>query len=1091
MKQITRASALALTFVMLFCAVSLNIGETRAELAPTVPGTQAYYEEIWEDAKILAGSLPAGTPYTNHQGTAAVTAAEGPWKLDIDYTACSIPWNGALAGTAMTAADTVSGGAYNAATNPYKVYTAEQFRYVMVNRHSYILQRDIDLGGHLGRKWETPVGAASTAFIADGNGKTVYNYYITDIVRPGGAVINAYEPENNVSLFGMPKDTYAHEIKNLRISNAYIKDSTVLQAAFLFTGYIDDNVSVSNCAVENSMGCTVNSNNDKYFSAFTMFGRSYDNCYARNVHVYNRGFQGTSMAHAGGFILRSDGMKMSNCFAIDGTVISFGGHSGGFYSCTNPLTRGGDKISNCFTNNEVYGNSETGVFAGVVGNGTAEFKNCYASGKIEGTKLLGGFFATDAYPYATSFTVDFINCYTTSMVGIYNKGENLGGFLSRKTAPGGQCNITRCYAAGEVGSIDTTSDLNRMTNKDVGGFVGDSVGISYSNCYYDKQTTAMREWAGGAYLNGTHSSPAGTTATGVLANVKGLLTTDTEKSGAGLAGTTPKPGLDSANGWVLSEDHYPQLDVFVNPTTFTNTNWMTQQEMNALVKAYSIASTSTVKLETWEEDYQGGPLPATTYDTVRDITHCFNMTSSNDVGWAKVGNGPRLNNGSGNSVTLYGRTFPIFTIFKAGADWCADNLAPGVEWLRVNAKVDGQTGTRSLRVCPTSNLYAGERTADVPTGQVPPLYDHADDCRLAFSTGHRLAFEDEETGLPDITEGVFPDYPLGAPQSAVQTGTIPASFYSDNGKYISLDADYMSWDMRHKGPEPSNATGGKLYVRGNLLGSIDQITGKVTLGADIGLDNSGSANPFNDKFNGYAPFDPADKGNYVLSYFWTLQDGRYLKDSKLVRVRSYEQTLTVKAENEDGTPNGGALYIDAYTSASDLGGSPRAEATVTQTTGSPAAASWKIAGRAEVVKLTVRSGSDDEGWAEVVAGNPVAGTEIVVPRNHYVNFNSSMDEVYVDSVVVNKTYTVTESGGVFSLVFDKSDPGLDTGISYADLEDDIEIILTVYEAPILPKTLHLRQVVLDPAAGLQIPYTGYFNLVNGGLSRGITTESNT
>jgi len=39
--------------------------------------------------------------------------------------------------------------------------------------------------------------------------------------------------------------------------------------------------------------------------------------------------------------------------------------------------------------------------------------------------------------------------------------------------------------------------------------------------------------------------------------------------------------------------------------------------------------------------------------------------------------------------------------------------------------------------------------------------------------------------------------------------------------------------------------------------------------------------------------------------------------------------------------------------------------------------------------------------------------------------------------------------------------------------------------------LHLRQVVLDPAVGLQIPYAGYFNLINNGLSRNITTDSNT
>ena len=49
-------------------------------------------------------------------------------------------------------------------------------------------------------------------------------------------------------------------------------------------------------------------------------------------------------------------------------------------------------------------------------------------------------------------------------------------------------NLKNCYAAGEVGTL--TTDPKKSAN--VGGFGGAS-SFNCTNCFYDKQTTAMAE----------------------------------------------------------------------------------------------------------------------------------------------------------------------------------------------------------------------------------------------------------------------------------------------------------------------------------------------------------------------------------------------------------------------------------------------------------------------------------------------------------------------------------------------------------------------------------------------------------------------
>jgi hypothetical protein len=896
-----RRKMITLMLVFAIAVAATLLPNIKGTFAAPQPGTQDYYNARWDDAKSKVGNLTATTAYTaytdyNDPTTAytAYTVAEGPWKLDLNYfdplaaDYCSAPWDGTTV-TAMTAANTVNGIAYNATTNPYNVTTAGQLRWCMGNRYSFVLGNNIDLGGYLGSQWTTPINTPSTPVIVDGHGYTIYNYYIT----------NKNANSTYTSLFGSMSSNIDSSIKNLRISNAYLNDVSSTYMAIFTNGSA---ASVSGCAVENSMAST-SLGATGYLSGFANASLNaspeiYDNCYTRNVQLYNRGDgTGATFAHAAGFMGGSNSLSITitNCFAVDGTIISNGGHSGGFYSCVSPSN---DTLTNCFTNNLIYGNRQTGAFIGVIGataaGGTLTVNNCYSSGMIEGVKELGGFMA--AAVNAGTASVNMTNCYTTAMVGMNSNGTMLGGFLGTQndlSTTVAAYNIKNCYAAGEVGSLDTDVTPNRTANKDVGGFIGvqTTVGMNYTNCYYDKQTTAAREWAGGAYLNNAFSATTGTSALGILSGITGMLTTDTTKSGAGLTGTSPKPGLDVANGWVLTDDRYPQLAVFANPTDdpaspdhFSNTNWMTQMQLDNLIQAYSQASVSTVFCNTYEQNYdKTSTLPTTTYDTVRDLTLKVPLTPADNTVWQKIA---MSGIPTENTSSLYGQTPYVCDLLEDQSGtypiYIASNFTPGIQWLNVQATVGDQIGQRNLRLVPTANLNVGMDKAVA----VDELYNHAADVRLAYSTGLRMS-----ANGADITTGVYPDsFDISDSRYTLQM-PLPAAYQmafdgADN-QYTAVNVGQMDLSVNTTEPRTqitSNATyaadspanpgypGGVMYVDGTLWGK------------DLKLDNTGSAQPYNDKFNGVTAFAASDVGSYTITYYWVLQDGRYLTGSKNITV---------------------------------------------------------------------------------------------------------------------------------------------------------------------------------------------------------------
>ena len=249
------------------------------------------------------------------------------------------------------------------------------------------------------------------------------------------------------------------------------------------------------------------------------------NSYASNLQVVDFGNVNNSCSAQ--FICAGGPLKVTNCFAVNGSVVGNRGHNGAFVSCATSVT-----IENCFSNVDIYGNKNSAPFTGMLHTGTHSIKNCYCSGKVEGTNGLGGFIGTMCTNAATTAT--FQNCYTASPVGVMVNSSNIGGFLGSyqdvvwhqtyNAAP--NLNFNSCYAIGEVGSLDMDVSPERPTDTS-GGFVGNvtiySTGTrTYANCFYDKQTTAMREWAAGNSQNFT--------------GVTGVLTTTTDKAGRGLTG---------------------------------------------------------------------------------------------------------------------------------------------------------------------------------------------------------------------------------------------------------------------------------------------------------------------------------------------------------------------------------------------------------------------------------------------------------------------------------------------------------------------------------------------------------------------------
>ncbi|MDY2857024.1 MAG: hypothetical protein SOT38_08005, partial [Oscillospiraceae bacterium] len=499
----------------------------------------------------------------------------------------------------------------------YDVYTADQFAYILkqeVAKYNVKINlcADIDMGGENDRQFSTGASLKSIFFL-EGNGHTIYNTKI-------------YGTSNATGIF-----TTISSGGRLIVNNLGIQSTMLLHvnrggegSAGYFFGYRYGAASFSNVHMRQSFfqqnSTAVNEGvaflGGKANSSYSMF---VDNCSVSNGYIYGKGHVGALFSCVG--YLSSSKVKydvefpdnpvtfifdgstiypsmFNNSYSVDCEMFSTGADSGAFISCGKGII-----ATNCYTNNTMYSNYNTGAFVGRLlhepnsriydGNGKlsiiACFRNCYTAGIVEGKVAMGGFTgfecgnrawnAVEGYAntaQTTAGTSVYLNCYSTTMVGMDYTGKYCGGFsgfddnysamgTTVKTQDGTVINnaygtiYANCYAAGEVGNILTQTDTEKSVayDKDFytggyyrttqnmdnyypsGGFIGalnlDSYCMStnrisgsnntfgyFYNCYYDMQTTGMHEMAIGlAYAETCRDDTSGQNARkGINANSK-------------------------------------------------------------------------------------------------------------------------------------------------------------------------------------------------------------------------------------------------------------------------------------------------------------------------------------------------------------------------------------------------------------------------------------------------------------------------------------------------------------------------------------------------------------------------------------------
>ena len=608
------------------------------------------------------------------------------------------------------------------------------------------------------------------------------------------------------------------------------------------------------------------------------------------------------LGHPGALFTFVNGIYLKNSCGINNTVYSMTqAHGGLLCSCSATFS----KLENCFASGEMYAQSGSG---GLVGQMTrnGDIVRCFATGKLEASRTSAGFtsgggFNEGGYQYR----VNIEDCYTTVLVGLRSDNNSLGGFIGYA----GKATIKNSYAAGEVGDFST--DLTKKGN--VGGFVttkNDEL-HAYTNCYYDKQTTAMREWAAGNTKN--------------LPGVTGLLTSTSpkNKTGANPKGNGMASGENfglGAKGWTYTAGHYPQLSVFADATP---TDWG-DKKVAPLVRAASMASTATVFLNTWDEGYDwdnsgvrsadkvsynrspDGTLHRAdklTYDTVREIISPFTVTNGT---WKEL-----ITGGAKTKMKLVGAlqgTESKNVVIAGGKGTVA---GPGMNWFSVTNE-DPQSSraslSRPLRLIGYMSIDAGNDRTEAAKNAVKDggTYNHRKGVTL--------------TMMDEITDNLVVGINDNDPWSTAKRAGYPT--VSDNDDAWSTGFYGVPTDnTNHLATRFSASKGAILNTEiwrvdkdsaGNYIKNPDgtyktkysvKVTGEGTNGPTLTTDEK--------KWNGETPFSVSEKQMYVVSYYWQLADGRYVTDSKLVEiVPSSLRHLQVVACRSDNTP-ASTLQVDA------------------------------------------------------------------------------------------------------------------------------------------------------------------------------------
>ena len=607
------------------------------------------------------------------------------------------------------------------------------------------------------------------------------------------------------------------------------------------------------------------------------------------------------LGHPGALFTFVNGIYLKNSCGINNTVYSMTqAHGGLLCSCSATFS----KLENCFASGEMYAQSGSG---GLVGQMTrnGDIVCCFATGKLEASRTSAGFTSGGGfYENNYQYHVDIVNCYTTVLVGLRSDNNSLGGFIGYA----GEATIDSSYAAGEVGDFST----NLTKKGTMGGFVTTQNAElhAYTNCYYDKQTTAMREWAAG----NTKNLPG---VTGLLTSTSHKNETTTNLKGYGMA-SGENFGLGT-KGWKYTIGHYPQLDVFA---TAKAENWG-GEAVASLVRAASMASTATVFLNTWDDGYDwdnsgvrssgkvnynrdvaAGTLHKAgklTYDTVREIISPFTVTNGT---WKEL-----IPGGARTQTKAPTMTSPVTknVVIKSNTGTVE---GPGMNWFSVtNTDPTGKTSlSRPLRLIGYMSIDAGNDRTEAAKNAVKDggTYDHRRGVTLTMmdkiTDNLVVGINDKDfwstakrAGYPTVSnnDDAWSTRFYGVPTD--HTNHLATQFSASNGAILNTEiwrVDKDSAGNYIKNPDGTYKT--KYSVK---------VTGEGTNGPTLTTDEK--------KWNGETPFSVSENQMYVVSYYWQLADGRYVTDSKLVEiVPSSLRHLQVVACRSDNTP-ASTLQVDA------------------------------------------------------------------------------------------------------------------------------------------------------------------------------------
>ena len=794
-----------------------------------------------------------------------------------------------------------------------------------------------------------------------------------------------------------------------------------------------------------------------------------------------------------------------NCYSVDNLMCGTGGHSAGFASCNGAAAY----IDNCFAVNEQYGSVSV---SGFIGLPLAEVTNCYASGKLEGYAILGGF-AFDAGDGTSTNPRVFENCYSTVLVGLRSEPTRQGGFSAAQSNSISYTTFTNCYAAGEVGNF--TLDMNNPES--VGGFLdySDTKSVSnrctFTDCYYDKQTTAMREWVTG--------EDELSSATDSWNNITGVLTTDTS---GGLSGLTGSPGSSGFTGftdnsdWVYTDERYPQLAVFAEASA---SEWGSD-EVADLVKAYSLVSTSTAMLETWDSGYTwdsygvrsdtevswdaagsggdnaGGQL---TYDTVRDITTDFTVTSATE--WVHLVNSgdtvdgegaPSETTDSSGNITTTRRTVSIDSAASTGT-----TESPGMDWFGIQATYNNTTAQRPIRLIAYMSIEAGDNQT-ISSGET---YDHRDD--VEFAMVDELV-DDLVMGIDDSeiwSKSISRYWPTETGTTTQVNGyydvtTEESNHTASKDAIVNTEIWAAEIDTQDGGVAayPTAGTDGDYYyyADGNYYIKADAAVNVTGSGSEGDIDRA--------KWRGETPLysDTSTSRAYIVSYYWILEDGRYNTDYKIIMIERGDYTVEIEVQNLDGSLNGDLLTLDVAADngdgsfAYDVNGQTSSydeldssdatssnsgyyatDNSVYYTTNVTAA--WKKASEHVVVQgasITLYYRDGTQAGTGTLIGSVEDGSEITIRTLLYyfdtIEITDGTDREYTQTQEVDITYTVVEvkdaSGngtGEYYLRFNKlaNDPDGEWTGALAG-ENDGSGIVTADGTP-LPDELYINDLQFD------------------------------